>query len=94
VDAFFPKHVLRDFVHVTGDPDPLLRHQSHCLDSKVKNHFYFVKYHKRSAMTKQVSGRSLTADNRVQSQVDLRGICGAQSGIKTGLPPSKSILPS
>ena len=53
-----------------------------------------MKYHRRSAMTKQVSGRSLTADTRVQSQVNLRGICGAQSGIKTGVPPSNSILPT
>jgi len=45
-------------------------------------------------MTKEITGRSLIADTRMQSQVNLRGICGAQSGIKTGLPPSNSILPS
>ena len=96
VDAFFPNTFCRTWytslkiqIHCYD-----VSHTRHCLDSSVKNHFFFVKYHRRSATTKQVSGWSLTADTGVQYQVNLRGICGAQSGIKTGLPPGNSILPT
>ena len=95
VDEFFPNMFCGTwYTSLKIQIHCYVSHTRLCLDSSVKNHLYFVKYHTRSAMTKQISDRSLTADTRVQSQVNLRGICGAQSGIKTGLPPGNSILPT
>jgi len=44
-------------------------------------------------MTRAVSHRSLTAEARVQSQVDACEICGGQSGTGSGFPPNTSVFP-
>jgi hypothetical protein len=45
-------------------------------------------YHLGRAMAQVVSRRPLTAEARVRSRVNPRGICGGQSGTGTGFSPS------
>jgi hypothetical protein len=44
-------------------------------------------------MTHAVSRRSLTAGSQVRSPVSPCGICGGQSGTRTGFSPSTSVFP-
>jgi hypothetical protein len=44
------------------------------------------------AMAQAVSRRPLTAEARVRSRVSPCGICGGQSGTRTGFPPSTSVF--
>jgi hypothetical protein len=44
-------------------------------------------------MAQVVSRRPLTAEARVRSRVNPCGICGVQSGTRTGLSPSSSVFP-
>jgi hypothetical protein len=45
------------------------------------------------AMAQAVTGWPFTADDRVQSQASLSGICDGQSGTEMGFSPHISVLP-
>jgi hypothetical protein len=44
------------------------------------------------AMAQVVSRRPLTAEDRVRARVNPCGICGGQSGSRTGFSPSSSVF--
>jgi hypothetical protein len=44
-------------------------------------------------MAQVVSRRPLTAEARIRFRVNPRGICGGQSGTRTGFYPSSSVFP-
>jgi hypothetical protein len=49
--------------------------------------------HRGRAMAQAVSRRPPTAEGRVRSWLGLCGICGGQSGTRTGFSPSASVFP-